>query len=459
MEQNYIAAIDIGTTKIVFIVGKRNEKGQLEVHALGKAPSLGVTRGEVINIEKTVDAINIARNDAMSQCEFDISEVVVGIAGKHIRCMTNRGYITRENHDTEITKEDVNKLIQDMYNILIQPGEEIIHVLPQNFLVDKEYDVVYPVGMLGKRLEANFHMVIGKVDSVNYIKKSIEKANLIVNGLILEPLASADAVLTQDEKEVGVALIDIGGGTTDIAVYYDGVIRHTAVIPFGGNVITRDIKEGCRILERQAEELKKQFGQALQQYADDDKVVSIPGIKGREPKEISFGYLAAIIQARMEEILDAALFEIEASGVADKLGTGVVITGGGSMLKNLRQLVSFKTGMGTRIGLPTEHIICDKIKDINNPMYATAVGLLMKGDEVQQERVACLKSLKTAGAEQEAVESVADAADEQTAEDAAAPAPAEQVAEHEATKKKKGVLEGFKEKLGGLFDIDDTKLS
>jgi len=456
MEQDYIAAIDIGTTKIVFIIGKRNDKGQLEVHALGKAPSLGVTRGEVINIEKTVDAINIARKDAMSQCEFQISEAVVGIAGKHIRCMTNRGYITRENYDTEITREDVNKLIQDMYNILIQPGEEIIHVLPQDFWVDKEYEVTNPVGMLGKRLEANFHMVIGKVDSVNYIKKSIEKANLIVNSLILEPLASADAVLTQDEKDVGVVLIDIGGGTTDIAVYYEGVIRHTAVIPFGGNVITRDIKEGCRILERQAEELKKQFGQALQQYADDDKVVSIPGIKGRDPKEISFGYLAAIIQARMEEILDAAIFEIEASDIVDKLGAGVVITGGGSMLKNLRQLVSFKTGMGTRIGLPTEHVVSEKIDEMNNPIYATAVGLLMKADELIQDRISCMKSIEEAALNNAPKnkdtedDQVSDVTEEPVVDEAPAAEP---------SKKKRSILVDFKEKLGGLFDIDDTKLS
>lgn len=463
MEQNYIAAIDIGTTKIVFIVGKRNEKGQLEVHALGKAPSLGVTRGEVINIEKTVDAINIARKNAMEQCDCDVSEVIVGIAGKHIRCTTNRGYITRENHDTEITREDVNKLIQDMYNILIQPGEEIIHVLPQNFLVDKEYDVTHPVGMLGKRLEANFHMVIGKVDSVNYIKKSIEKANLVVNSLVLEPLASADAVLTQDEKEVGVALVDIGGGTTDIAVYYEGVIKHTAVIPFGGNVITKDIKEGCRILERQAEELKKQFGQALQQYADNDKVVSIPGIKGRKPTEISFGFLAQIIQARMDEILDAVLFEIEASGVVDKLGAGVVITGGGSMLKNLSQLVSFKTGLGTRIGLPTEHIICDGFSDINNPIFATAVGLLMKGDEYYKENEIIEEEKQVKKQAEIPVEEpdvpVAEAGQEETKEEEVETKKPEKKKEKPVAKKKRNVLEGFKEKLGGLFDIDDTKLS
>jgi cell division protein FtsA len=295
--------------------------------------------------------------------------------------MKNRGYIMREAYDDEIKKEEVFKLIEDMHKIHIDIGEEIIHVIPQNFIVDNETGVKSPIGMCGRRLEANFHIVIGQVAAAKNIEKCIRKANLIVKDMILEPLASSDAVLTDDEKEAGVVLVDIGGGTTDVAVYYDNIIRHTAVIPFGGNVVTKDIKEGCAILQRHAEQLKIQYGSALGDIAPDDKVVSIPGISGREPKEISFKSLAYIIQSRMEEIIDAVNFEIQNSGYADKLAAGVVITGGGAMLKHLPQLMKFKTAMDVRIGLPNEHLAGSAKNEINQPMYATSVGLIMRGFE------------------------------------------------------------------------------
>ena len=268
-----------------------------------------------------------------------------------------------------------------MYKIHIDIGEEIIHVLPQNFIVDNEAGVKNPIGMCGRRLEANFHIVIGQVAAAKNIEKCIRKANLSVKDMILEPLASSDAVLTDDEKEAGVVLVDIGGGTTDVAVYYDNIIRHTAVIPFGGNVVTKDIKEGCAILQRHAEQLKLQYGSALGDIAPEDKVVSIPGISGRDPKEISFKSLAYIIQSRMEEIIDAVNFEIQNSGYADKLAAGVVITGGGAMLKHLPQLMKFKTAMDVRIGYPNEHLAGTARNEINQPMYATSVGLIMRGFE------------------------------------------------------------------------------
>jgi cell division protein FtsA len=268
-----------------------------------------------------------------------------------------------------------------MHKIHIDIGEEIIHVIPQNFIVDNETGVKSPIGMCGRRLEANFHIVIGQVAAAKNIEKCIRKANLTVKDMILEPLASSDAVLTDDEKEAGVVLVDIGGGTTDVAVYYDNIIRHTAVIPFGGNVVTKDIKEGCAILQRHAEALKIQYGSALGDIAPEDKVVSIPGISGREPKEISFKSLAYIIQSRMEEIIDAVNFEIQNSGYADKLAAGVVVTGGGAMLKHLPQLMKFKTAMDVRIGLPNEHLAGSARNEINQPMYATSVGLIMRGFE------------------------------------------------------------------------------
>jgi cell division protein FtsA len=378
-KEQYVAAIDIGTTKIVAIVGKKNENGKIEILGLSKTPSKGVKRGVVLNIEETVTAIQTTVEDVQKRSGILFSEVFVGIAGQHIKSMKNRGYLIREAYDDEIQKEEVFRLIEDMHKIHIEIGEEIIHVIPQNFIVDNETGVKSPIGMCGRRLEANFHIVIGQVAAAKNIDKCIRKANLTVKDMILEPLASSDAVLTEDEKEAGVVLVDIGGGTTDVAVYYDNIIRHTAVIPFGGNVVTKDIKEGCAILLRHAEQLKIQYGSALGDIAPEDKVVSIPGISGREPKEISFKSLAYIIQSRMEEIIDAVNFEIQNSGYADKLAAGVVITGGGAMLKHLPQLMKFKTAMDVRIGLPNEHLAGSAKNEINQPMYATSVGLIMRG--------------------------------------------------------------------------------
>jgi len=380
-KEQYVAAIDIGTTKIVAIVGKKNENGKIEILGLSKTPSKGVKRGVVLNIEETVTAIQTTVEDVQKRSGILFTEVFVGIAGQHIKSMKSRGYIMRDAYDDEIQKEEVFRLIEDMHKIHIDIGEEIIHVIPQNFIVDNETGVKSPIGMCGRRLEANFHIVIGQVAAAKNIEKCIRKANLTVKDMILEPLASSDAVLTEDEKEAGVVLVDIGGGTTDVAVYYDNIIRHTAVIPFGGNVVTKDIKEGCAILQRHAEQLKIQYGSALGDMAPEDKVVSIPGISGREPKEISFKSLAYIIQSRMEEIIDAVNFEIQNSGYADKLAAGVVITGGGAMLKHLTQLMKFKTAMDVRIGLPNEHLAGTAKNEINQPMYATSVGLIMRGFE------------------------------------------------------------------------------
>jgi cell division protein FtsA len=380
-KEQYVAAIDIGTTKIVAIVGKKNENDKIEILGLSKALSKGVKRGVVMNIEETVNAIQTTVTDVQKRSGIMFSEVFVGIAGQHIKSMKSRGYIMRESFEDEIRKDEVFRLIEDMHKIHIDIGEEIIHVIPQNFIVDNETGIKNPIGMCGRRLEANFHIVIGQVAAAKNIEKCIRKAGMTVKDMILEPLASSEAVLTEDEKEAGVVLVDIGGGTTDLAVYYDNIIRHTAVIPLGGNVVTKDIKEGCAILQRHAEQLKIQYGSALGDIAPEDKVVSIPGIAGRDPKEISFKSLAYIIQSRMEEIIDFINFEIQNSGYAEKLAAGVVITGGGAMLKHLPQLMKFKTAMDVRIGLPNEHLAGSSRNEINQPMYATSVGLIMKGFE------------------------------------------------------------------------------
>lgn len=380
-QNHYVAAIDLGTTKIVTIVGKKNSNGKLQIISYSKTPSTGIRRGVVQNIEETVASIQKTVEEVQVSSKVIFDEVFVGIAGQHIRSIRNRGYINRNSAYDVITLDDVRKLIDDMHKIPIEVGEEILHVLPQNFIVDNEVGVKSPVGMFGRRLEANFHIVIGQTTSAKNIERCVERVGLKISDLILEPLASAEAVLTEDEKEAGVVLVDIGGGTTDVAVYYDGIVRHTAVIPFGGNVITNDIKEGCQILLRQADQLKVQFGSALGDLAPEDKIVTIPGISGRDPKEISFKTLAYIIQSRMEEIIDTVTYEIENSGYADKLSAGIVLTGGGALLRNLPQLVKFKTGFDVRIGYPVEHLSSDSPEEINLPHFSTAIGLVLKGFE------------------------------------------------------------------------------
>jgi cell division protein FtsA len=345
---------------------------------MGRSESLGVMRGMVANIEKTVASIKEAVEEASIKSEVEIKEVYVGIAGQHIKSMQHRGMITRSNTDYEISQADIDAITDDMYRLAMPPGEEIIHVIPQEFIVDNEQGIKEPIGMEGVRLEANCHIITGLVTAAKNIYKCVEKAGLTTKELILEPLASAEAVLTEEEKEAGVVLVDIGGGTTDIAIFQDGIIRHTAVIPFGGNVITEDIKEGCSIIRTQAEQLKVKFGSALAKQTRENEIVSIPGLRGREPKEISVKNLAHIIQARVEEIIDHVHYEIKNSGYEKKLIAGIVITGGGSQLKNISQLVEYITGMDTRIGYPNEHL-GKGFDEVKSPMYATGVGLVISG--------------------------------------------------------------------------------
>lgn len=382
MESNeqIIVGLDIGTTKIACLVGKKDEYGKLELLGMGKSESVGVRRGVVSHITPAVQAIQKAVEQAELNSGHKINVVNVGIAGQHIKSLQHRGVITRDNIDDEITNKDMNDLIEDMHKLVLPPGESIIHVLPQDFIVDNESGIKDPIGMSGIRLEGNFHIITGLVTAVQNIYKCVRKAGLEVADLTLEPLASSDAVLSSEEKEAGVALVDIGGGTTDIAIFQDGIIRHTAVIPFGGNIITDDIKEGCTIIRKQAEQLKVKFGSALASENQANDIVVIPGLSGREPKEISVKNLAHIIQARMEEIIEQVYFEIRNSGFERKLIAGIVITGGGSQLKHISQLFEYLTGMDTRIGYPTEHLASGN-EDISSPMYSTGVGLVLKGFE------------------------------------------------------------------------------
>ncbi len=383
MEQNDISVgLDIGTTKIVAMIGRRNEFGKIELLGTGKAKSLGVHRGVVNNITQTIQSIQMAVDEAIAVSGIKITEAVVGIAGQHIRSLQHSDYITRPNSEEVISEDDLDKLERQVYKLVMLPGEEIIHVLPQEFKVDGQAEITEPVGMYGGRLEANFHVVVGQVSSIRNIGRCIKSAGLNLAGITLEPLASAEAVLSTEEKEAGVALIDIGGGTTDLAIFKNGIIRHTAVIPFGGNVITDDIKEGCSIIEKQAELLKTKFGSAWPGENKDNEIVSIPGLRGRDPKEITLKNLSKIIHARVVEIIEQVFLEIKNYGHEEpkkKLIAGIVLTGGGAQLKHLKQLVEYITGMDTRIGYPNENLAGDSDESLSSPQYATAVGLLMNG--------------------------------------------------------------------------------
>jgi len=377
MEDKIIVGLDIGTTKICVIVGKKNEYGKLEILGMGKAVSDGVIRGIVTNIDKTVRAIEKAIAEASEQSGIEINVVNVGIAGQHIKSAVHHGGITLENQDDEITIEDIARLTSDMHRIVTPPGSEIIHVMPQDYIVDYEDGIMDPVGMTGVKLEADFHIITAQTNAINNINKCVKRAGLNIENLILEPLASSLSVLSDEEKEAGVCLVDIGGGTTDVAVFYDNIIRHTAVIPFGGNIITSDIKQGCMVMEHQAELLKTKFGRAIAEEASPNEIVSIPGLRNRPPKEISIKNLAHVIEARMEEIIELVHTEIITSGFHKKLAAGIVVTGGGSQLTNLSQLFEYMTGLDTRIGYPNEHLGKSKVDSAKIPMYATTVGLVL----------------------------------------------------------------------------------
>ena len=384
MESEKIAVgLDIGTTKIVCVIGKLNEHSKIEILGAGRAKSKGVHDGVVINIVQTENAIREAVEEAEAQSGLKVGSVVAGIAGKHIRSTQSSEYITRnDNADDVIEQSDIDELIKNVHTMVMMPGEEIIHVLPQEFKIDGQENITEPIGMHGNRLEANLHLVVGQTSSIRNIGRSIKNAGLALSDMTLEPLASASSTLSEDEKEAGVALIDIGGGTTDLAIFKDGIIRQTAVIPMGGKVITNDIKEGCEIIERQAELLKIKFGSTWPAENSQAEVITIPGLRGRDPKEVSKHMLSQIIHARVKEIIDAAYAEIIAYGHDEsnkRLIAGLVLTGGGSQLKHLKQLIEFETGMSTRIGFPNEHLASNTEKDIMTPMYATAIGLLLMG--------------------------------------------------------------------------------
>ena len=371
-----IVGLDIGTSKVVAIVGEVDPSGQIEIVGIGSHPSKGMKKGVVVNIESTVQSIQRAVEEAELMAGCQIHSVYVGIAGSHVRSLNSHGIVAIR--DQEVAPADVEQVLDAAKAVAIPADQKVLHILPQEYVIDNQEGIREPLGMSGVRLEAKVHLVTCAVNAAQNIEKCIRRCGLEVEEVILEQLASSHAVLTDDERELGVCIVDIGGGTTDIAIFQDGIIRHTAVIPFGGNVISDDIRQGCQIMKKQAEQLKKKFGSALSQETKPNEIVCIPGLTGRKPKEIALKTLAQIIEARMTEIIEHVHYEIRSSGFGDQLIGGIVLTGGGSQLKHVTQLFQFVTGLDCRLGFPAEHI-ASAPEDTSIPSYSTGVGLVIKG--------------------------------------------------------------------------------
>ena len=378
-KEKIIVGLDIGTTKICALVGKQNKQNKLEILGIGQAVSDGVVQGLVTNIDKTVIAIEKAIKEAEDHANIDINVVNVGIAGRHIQSTHHQGSITREAVEEAITVAAVVRLPNDMHRIVTPPGSEIIHVVPQSYTVDYEHEIKDPVGMSGVKLEADFHIITAETSAINNIHKCVKRVDLEIENLILAPLASSQAVLSEEEKEAGVCLVDIGGGTVDLAIFCDSILRHTAVLPFGGDTITADIKQGCKVMEHQAALLKAKFGKAIAAEANTNELVTIPGLRNRPSKEISVHNLARIIEARMEEIIELVHAEIMSADLHAKLAGGIVITGGGAQLQHVKQLFEHTTGLDTRLGSPSEHLSNNTLEALKSPTYATSVGLVLAG--------------------------------------------------------------------------------
>lgn len=381
--KRYVAAIDLGTTKVVSLVGEKTESGY-KIVAFKEAPSKGVMRGEVVNIQNVLDSLIPTIREIKQEDGIEISEVYVGIAGQNIKCNTSRHSRNRGKSDELISDREIEEMEQEIFNSRVSAGEKILHVMPQSYNVDDHIGVKDPVGMTGTQIDGDYKIFIGKINSVEHSKLVINRAGLVLKELILEPVASAKAVLSEDEMELGVAMVDMGGGTTDLLIYEDNIIRHTSVIPFGGNSITEDLSQGCGVSSRNAEQMKIQYGSCYSEYAPENKTVIIPGIGGRESREVSFKVIASIIEARVEEIIEAVIYEIENSGYQDKLRAGIVITGGASQLTNLCQFVKYKTGYDTRIASPNNSITFDSCEGVCKPSSSTAVGLIIKGFESEK---------------------------------------------------------------------------
>ena len=447
-EQPIIVGLDIGTTKIACIAGRKNEYGKLEIVGFGRANSNGVKHGQVLNIDETIKAIRAALDNCMaSNTGIDFKEVYVGIAGHHIKSLQTRGDIVRKDTNEEITQREIDQLIADQFKTYIPAGDQIIDVIPQEFTVDNFQNIPNPIGYGGVKVGANFHIITGDKNAIRNINRAVEKSNLITKDLVLQPLASASAVMGQEDLEAGVAIVDIGGGTTDLAVFYEGILKHTAVIPFGGENITNDIKTGLGVLKTQAEQMKVQFGSALSNEAKSNAFITIPGLRGMPAKEISVKNLANIVQARMSEIMDFVSYHLKQVGMDNRmLNGGIVLTGGGSQLKHLIQLTEYVTGLNARIGFPTEHLAGGHIEELAKPTYSTCIGLILKGyDDYEHNR----KQFETAHIKVEVPETLKQLQTEETPETAEA----EEAIVAEKMTNRKGMKDFWGKFKDGLIDL------
>ncbi|HWB92525.1 MAG TPA: cell division protein FtsA [Puia sp.] len=449
-EQPIIVGLDIGTTKIAAIAGRKNEYGKLEILGFGRANSNGVKHGQVLNIDETIKAIRMALDNCYaSNPNLDINEVYVGIAGHHIKSLQTRGDIVRQNTEEEITRKEIDQLVADQYKTYIPAGDQIIDVIPQEFTVDNFQNIPNPIGYGGVKVGANFHIITGDKNAIRNINRAVEKSNLHTKDLVLQPLASAAAVMGQEDLEAGVAIVDIGGGTTDLAVFYEGILKHTAVIPFGGENITNDIKTGLGVLKTQAEQMKVQFGSALSNEAKANAYITIPGLRGMPAKEISVKNLANIIQARMSEIMDFVTYHLKQVGLDNRmLNGGVVLTGGGSQLRHLIQLTEYITGLNARIGFPTEHLAAGHIEELARPTYSTCIGLILKGySDYEHDRKEFDKEYRRV----EVPDNLRKAETQQKAEPGSEPS--EEAMQQERVRNRKGVKDFWGKFKDGIIDL------
>lgn len=447
-EQPIIVGLDIGTTKIACIAGRKNEYGKLEILGFGRANSNGVKHGQVLNIDETIKAIKAALDNCkLSNPDLEFNEVYVGIAGHHIKSLQTRGDIVRQDTGDEISQREIDQLIRDQYKTYIPAGDQIIDVIPQEFTVDNFQNIPNPIGFGGVKVGANFHIITGDRNAIKNINRAVEKSNLSTKDLVLQPLASSAAVMAQEDLEAGVAIVDIGGGTTDLAVFHEGILKHTAVIPFGGENITNDIKTGLGVLKTQAEQMKVQFGSALANEAKANAFITIPGLRGMPAKEISVKNLANIIQARMSEIMDFVTYHLKQVGLDNRqLNGGIVLTGGGSQLKHLIHLTAYVTGLNARIGYPNEHLAAGHIDELAKPTYATCIGLILKGyDDYEHNRKQFEASFKKVEVPEQLMQNQAAAGVIETEE--------EVMVEPEKIKNRKGMKEFWSKFKDGLIDL------
>lgn len=379
-EQIYVG-LDIGTTKLAMVAGKQNADGKLEIIGHEVSTSKGVRRGTVINVQKTVDGLKELKTRMLNDFGIDVGVVNLGIAGKYVESLNVEHSMMRKNPRIMITEQEINDFLETVNHMLKQPGKEIIHLIPQEYTINDESGIIDVIGAVGTSLKCKFHAVVADMSAVEMLKNCVTMADMDIANIMLEPIASAKAVLEEQEREGGVVLVDIGGGTTDIAIIKDDIVRHTCVIPFGGEAITEDLKNGLSLLKDEAEICKLNYGNAIPADVNPNDVIAFQAMKNFPTREFSLKAISEIISARLTEILETVNYEINLSQISSPLIAGIVLTGGGSLIKNTTQLASYITGMTARIGSPNHLLSHDTPNTLLSPQYSTVIGLLLNAIE------------------------------------------------------------------------------